>query len=131
MWTCPNCGRAFQRNQQAHYCGEAPKTVAEYIALQPPEARPHLLAMQEAIRTAVPNAAESIAWSMPAYQNGDQSISFAACKNHVSLYAGADAIAAFAEELGKYQTNKSAVYFPYGKALPRPLIGALARWRLQ
>ncbi len=29
MWTCPKCGRTFQRQEQSHYCGKAPETVDE------------------------------------------------------------------------------------------------------
>lgn len=33
MWVCPKCKREFKRVNQSHYCGKAPETVNEYIAL--------------------------------------------------------------------------------------------------
>ena len=35
MWKCPKCGRTFQKAHQDHYCGEPPKSIAEYIERQP------------------------------------------------------------------------------------------------
>lgn len=35
MWTCPKCGRTFKKREQDHYCGKAPETIEEYIAMQP------------------------------------------------------------------------------------------------
>ena len=34
MWTCPKCGRTFKRQEQSHFCGKAPETVADYIEAQ-------------------------------------------------------------------------------------------------
>ena len=34
MWECPKCGRTFKNTNQDHYCGEAPKTIEEYIENQ-------------------------------------------------------------------------------------------------
>ena len=31
MWTCPECGRTFKKQNQSHYCGKAPETVEDYI----------------------------------------------------------------------------------------------------
>lgn len=39
MWTCPKCGRTFQRQEQGHYCGKAPETIEGYIEGQPEEVR--------------------------------------------------------------------------------------------
>ena len=42
MWKCPKCGRTFKNTNQDHYCGEAPKTIEEYIERQPEQAQPFL-----------------------------------------------------------------------------------------
>ena len=68
MWMCPRCGREFKRTNQGHYCGEAPKTVLEYIDTQPIETHSHLKEMMNAIQNSVPCVNERILWSMPYYE---------------------------------------------------------------
>lgn len=130
MWTCPKCGRTFKRTNQGHYCGNAPASVEEYIESQPLETRAHMHEIRNAICSSAPNVNERIAWSRPTYGKGGNSISFSACKKHVSFYAGAAVIEKFKSELSEFTTNKNAVYFPYEKALPLELIGDIAGWCL-
>ncbi|MBC8537169.1 DUF1801 domain-containing protein [Clostridiales bacterium BX7] len=130
MWICPKCKRAFKRTNQGHYCGKAPETVLEYIALQPPEAHSHLTEMMTTLQSSAPSINERILWSMPYYEKEGKSVSFSACKNHISFYAGAEAIEAFACELDGFVTEKNAIYFPYRKALPTELIAKIAKWCL-
>jgi len=53
-----------------------------------------------------------------------------ACKNHVSLYVGSEAIEEFASELSEFTTMKNAVYLPYNKILPSKLIEDIVKWCL-
>ena len=128
MWTWPKCGREFKKTNQGHYCGKAPETVSEYIESQSSEARSHLTKLADIIRDSVPGVNERISWSMPTYEKAGKSVSFSACKNHVSLYVGSEAIEKFASELGKFATKKSAVYLPYNKSLPSGLIEDMVKW---
>ena len=50
LWKCPKCGRTFKNRNQDHYCGEAPKTIEEYISRQPEQARDYLRRMNEVIK---------------------------------------------------------------------------------
>ena len=127
MWMCPRCGREFKRTNQGHYCGEAPKTVLEYIDTQPIETHSHLKEMMNAIQNSVPCVNERILWSMPYYEKEGKSISFSACKKHISFY---EAIEAFASELSEFVIKKNAIYFPYDKALPTELIENIVKWCL-
>lgn len=130
MWKCPKCGREFKRTNQGHYCGKAPETVLEYIALQPRESQTHLTEMMTVLKNSVPDVNERILWSMPYYGKEGESISFSACKNHISFYAGVEAIERFAPELKEFATKKNAIYFPYDKALPANLIERIVKWCL-
>ncbi len=130
MWTCPKCGREFKRTNQDHYCGKAPETVLEYIALQPLETHSRLTELMTTIRDSIPCVHECILWSMPYYKKGEKSISFAAFKKHISFYVGAEAIEEFSSELNEFVTKKNAIYFPYSKALPTQLIADIAKWCL-
>lgn len=130
MWKCPKCGREFKRTNQGHYCGKAPETVLEYIDLQPSETHAHLTEMMTIVKNSVPNAKECILWSMPYYEKDGNSISFSACKKHISFYAGVEAIEKYALDLTEFTTRKNAIYFPYDKALPANLIESIAKWCL-
>lgn len=127
MWTCPKCGREFKRTNQGHYCGKAPVTVEEYIELQLPETHPHLNDIRSIIRSSVPDVNERILWSMPTYEKNGNSISFAVCRKHISLYVGIEIIEKFKTELDGFTTKKSAIYFPYDKGLPSELIGEIVK----
>lgn len=127
MWTCPKCGRAFQRKNQSHYCGKAPETVLEYINAQPLATHSHLTEMMITLRNSVPWIKERILWSMPYYEKEGKAISFSACKEHISFYVGAETIEEFASELNEFVTKKNAIYFPYHKALPTKLIATIAK----
>ena len=81
LWKCPKCGRTFKNRNQDHYCGEAPKTIEEYISRQPEQARDYLRRMNEVIKAALPDAVEKISWSMPTYWKKYNLIQFAAFKN--------------------------------------------------
>lgn len=130
MWICPKCGREFKRTDQGHYCEKAPKTVLEYIDSQPIETRTHLTEMMTILQNSVPGVNERILWSMPYYEKNGKSISFSACKKHISFYVGVEAIEKFALELEDVVTKKNAIYFPYDSALPTKLIEKIAKWCL-
>ena len=130
MWICPKCGREFKRTNQGHYSGKAPKTVLEYINSQPIETRTHLTEMMFILQNSDPCVKERILWSMPYYEKEEKSISFSACKKHISFYVGAEAIEKFALELNEFVTKKNAIYFPYDRALPTKLIEDIAKWCL-
>ena len=130
MWICPQCQRAFKRTNQGHYCGKAPETVLEYINSQPLETHSHLINMMITLQNSVPCIQELILWSMPYYEKKGKSISFSACKKHISFYVGLEAIETFASELNEFVIKKNAIYFPYDKALPAQLISEIAKWCL-
>ena len=128
MWICPKCGREFKRRNQSHYCGEPPKTVEDYILQQEEEVQSYLWLLHQTILRALPDAKERIAWSMPSYDLKEPIVQFSAFKNHVSLYAGADAIQYFEEKLQGYVCKKSAIYLNYDQPLPEGLITEIVKW---
>ena len=120
MWKCPKCGRTFKKENQGHYCGEAPKTIDEYINAQDEEFRSQLYAVREALKRSLPDAAEKIAWSMPTYWQSGNIIHFAANKKHIGLYPGPEAVAHFAEKLDQTgcKYSKGSIRIPYSEDLP-------------
>ncbi len=126
-WKCPKCGREFRKKMQDHYC-DKPQTVEEYIAFQEDYIRPRLERLRSVIREAIPEAEERISWSMPTFRKGKNLIHFAAFKNHIGLYPGEEAIAAFAERLSDFEVAKGTIRIPHRRDLPEALIADIARW---
>ena len=128
MWTCPNCGRTFKRTYQDHYCGQAPASIDEYIERQEDGIQPALVCLRNAIRDAIPEAEETIAWSMPTWKRKGYLIHFAASKNHVGLYVAEEAVAAFEERLTGFETRKGVIRLKHGQEMPLALIADIAQW---
>lgn len=128
MWQCPKCKREFKKENQEHFCGESPKTIDEYIKMQPEIVQPVLYQVRDTIHAAIPDAEERISWSMPTFWKKHNIIHFAASKKHLGLYPGPDAIVHFADLLTDYKSSKGAVQFPYNKPIPLELIAEIAKW---
>jgi uncharacterized protein YdhG (YjbR/CyaY superfamily) len=107
-------------------------TIDEYIALFPPELQERMTLLRKTIKEAAPEATEKISWAMPTfYQNGNL-VHFAAFKNHIGFYPGADGVELFRNsfEEGKYGFSKGAVQFPHTRSLPLELITEIVRFRV-
>ena len=105
----------------------------EYIASKPKHVRVILERVRGAIRAAVPAAEETISYQMPVYTlHGVPVLYFASWKHHYSLYPASDAlVAAFRDELRKYQRTKGTIRFPLFDPVPVSLIKRIARFRAQ
>jgi uncharacterized protein YdhG (YjbR/CyaY superfamily) len=86
--------------------------------------------MLECLREAAPNADEAIKWGVPAISYKRILFTFAAYKNHISLYPTPSVIKALSGKLKDYKTSSSAVQFPLDKPLPQPLIREIADLRV-
>ncbi len=128
MWQCPECKRQFKNTNQDHYCGEAPKTIDEYIVAQPEEVQPLLNQVRDTLRDTLPYAEERISWSMPTFWRKRNIIHFASFKKHIGLYPGDKAVEHFSVRLTEYKTSKGAIQFPHNKPLPLQLISEIAKW---
>lgn len=106
-------------------------TVADYVASQPPAVRPTLRKVRAAVRKALPKAAETISYKIPAYRIGGKAvIYFAAWKRHYSIYpATRTLVAALKDDLAPYEVAKGTIRFPYDRTVPVALIGRIAKIR--
>ena len=109
----------------------APKTINEYIAAAPKEAREKLREMQACIREAAPGATESLKWGLPAFSYRRILVTFAAFKHHIGFYPTPSAVKAFEKELSRFKTAKGSIQFPLEKPLPLPLIRKITAFRVQ
>ena len=113
-------------NRQADY-----STIDEYIALYPTDIQRILKKIRATVREAAPEAVERISWRMPTFHQKENLVHFAAMKNHIGFYPGAEGVAAFAARLGEYKTSKGAIQFPLTKPVPYELIANITRFRVK
>ena len=101
-----------------------------YIANQPVDLQVLLLNVRMSIRQALPDAVEKISYQMPTFWQGRSLIHFAAQKNHLGIYQGAEAMKHFTPRLTEYKTSKGAIQFPYNSfdAEQIKLIAEIAAW---
>ncbi|MEJ8756977.1 DUF1801 domain-containing protein [Pontibacter sp. H259] len=108
-----------------------PETFGAYISGYPDAVKERMQQLRETIRTAVPDAIESISYAIPKYSLGKKSVWFAAYKNHIGLYPmyGMDALE---NEIAPYRgpKTKDSLHFLHTKPLPLPLIARIVTYKL-
>ena len=102
--------------------------IEKYILEQQPELQERLRQVWKCISEAIPDAEQTICYSMPTFKKQKNIIHFAAFKNHIGIYPGPKTIEAFQDRLSAYKTSKGAIQIPHTEALPLELIADLARW---
>jgi uncharacterized protein YdhG (YjbR/CyaY superfamily) len=109
------------------------RSVDEYIGAQAASSRATLECVRAAIRGALPEADETIAYNMPTYKwRGRAVIHFAAWKHHYSLYpASAKLLRFFKKDLVSATINKSTIRFPLDEPVPVALLTRIAKFRVE
>ena len=107
------------------------EAVDAYIAGFPPDKREALEHIRAVIRSAAPDAVETISYAIPTFdQNGKHVVHYAAFKNHLGFYPTGEGAAAFAEELSAYGGSKGSVHFPYDQPIPEDLVRRIVLHRV-
>jgi uncharacterized protein YdhG (YjbR/CyaY superfamily) len=110
----------------------APKDVKTYLAGLPAEQRAALQKLRKAVKAAAPKCEEVISYAIPGLRYKDYGlISYAAWKNHVSLYAGANAAKRYKSELKGYETAKGTIRFPNDAPIPVSLVRKIVKGRMK
>jgi uncharacterized protein YdhG (YjbR/CyaY superfamily) len=108
-----------------------PLSVDDYIASFPPDVQEILQHIRLIIRDNAPEAAEIIAYGMPAYKTYKKPlVYFAAFPNHIGFYATPTGHEKFAKELSQYKQGKGSVQFPIDQPIPYGLIAAIVKFRV-
>jgi uncharacterized protein YdhG (YjbR/CyaY superfamily) len=105
-------------------------TIDEYISQFSPEVQKILLEVRDVIKKAAPEATERISWQMPTFYLDGNLVHFAAHKNHLGFYPGAEAVEVFKNEIAEYKSSKGAIQFPYSKPMPFGLITKITKYRV-
>lgn len=92
--------------------------IDEYLQNVPAPEQRELERIRTIIKQTVPEAEEVITYSMPGFKyKGKYLVSFAAFKNHLSLFPGADPIGALKDVLKDNITGKGTIQFTLEKPL--------------
>lgn len=116
---------------------EATKTLSArdvdaYLAALPQEARVALEKLRKTIRAAAPMAEEVISYQVPTFKYHGPLVSFAAFRNHNSLYVvNPSILKTFAAELKPYETSGTTIQFSADRPLPATLVKKIVRARME
>lgn len=109
--------------------------IDDYISAQPQEVQDILQAIRATIKSAAPEAEETMNYDIPAFSlvkggKRDKQIMFAVFKKHIGFYPFPSTIEAFEKELAAYTFAKGSVQFPLNKPIPHDLITQIVKFRL-
>ena len=104
----------------------------EYIASFPEDIRGKLEKIRAAVRTAVPDAEETIRYGIPTFRlDGTNLVHFAAFKDHLGFFPTPSGVKHFNRELAAYTLSKGTIRIPLDTPVPYDLIERSARSRAQ
>jgi uncharacterized protein YdhG (YjbR/CyaY superfamily) len=108
------------------------RTIDDYLAALPAEARDALEILRNQIKAIVPEAEECISYSMPAFRlDGHVVAGFKATRKGCSYYPfSGRTLATLAADLAGYDQTKSALHFDPGRPLPKGLVRRLIKTRI-
>jgi uncharacterized protein YdhG (YjbR/CyaY superfamily) len=109
------------------------KTVADYLATVPKDARAALLKLRADIKAAAPDAIEGISYQVPVFKlDGKPLVGFGAATAHCTFYvmSTSDAMRARLAELKTYKRGGGSIQFPASKPLPAALVTKLVKARI-
>ncbi len=102
-------------------------SIDDYIGTFPAEVRTVLEQVRETVRTAVPEAVETISYDIPTFTlDGRALLHFAGWKHHLSVYPAPTGDDEVAQRLEPYRSGKGTLKFPLSQPIPYDLIGRLA-----
>lgn len=108
------------------------RTVDEYIARAPRNMQASLRDLRRAIKSASPEAQETIAWRMPCYKYHGMLVFFAAFENHMSFFpASKSTVDEFGKELKAFEISGTTIHFTPEKPLPTALVKRMVRARMR
>ncbi len=112
-------------------CLATATSVEDYLAALPDERRSAVQELRRTIRAAAPEATELISYQMPAFRShGQFLVSYAAFKNHYSLFPASEAVVdGLGEELQPYLSGKGTIRFPADAPIPAQLVTRIVQIR--
>ena len=107
------------------------RDIDSYIAAFPKDVQILLQKVRRAIRSAAPEAEETISYRMPAFKQHGMLVYFAGFKEHIGFFPPVRGDAALARALSKYAGPKGNLRFSHDEPLPLGLIARIVRHRVR
>jgi uncharacterized protein YdhG (YjbR/CyaY superfamily) len=107
-----------------------PRTVDDYIATFAPDIQAVLQRIRRTVKSAAPDAEETISYRMPAFKLNGMLIYFAAFKKHIGLYPPVRGDDSLMRAVKPYAGPKGNLQFPFNKGIPYPLIRRIVKARV-
>ena len=108
-----------------------PRTIDEYIAAFSPEVQAILERIRSTIRTAAPDAQETISYRIPAFTRNGTLVYFAAFKAHIGFYPPVRGDARLEKATAPYAGEKGNLRFPLDQPIPYRLIERIVKHRVK
>jgi uncharacterized protein YdhG (YjbR/CyaY superfamily) len=105
-------------------------SVNAYLRAVPPAPRAALQKLRKTIKAAAPQATEVISYGIPMFKHHGMLVSYAAFKEHCSLFMSTSITQALKQELAPYDTSKGTIRFAPDKPLPVALVRKLVKARM-
>lgn len=102
------------------------KDIDEYIAAAAPDAQAILTEIRQLVKTAVPDAVETISYQMPAFKRKRIFFYFAAFKKHIGIYPPVQGDEELQQALLPFRGEKGNLKFPLDQPIPYDLIRRVA-----
>lgn len=110
---------------------QPPAGIDGYITQFPAEVQAVLRDVRAAIRSAAPEAAETISYRMPAFRQHGILVYFAAWKSHIGLYPPILGDEVIEQAVARYAGPKGNLQFPLAAPMPLDLIERIVRLRVE
>jgi uncharacterized protein YdhG (YjbR/CyaY superfamily) len=110
---------------------QPPKDIDEYIARFPADVRVVLEQVRTTIRTAAPEAKETISYQMPAFKQHGILVYFAGWQQHIGLYPPVSGDKALEKDIAQYSGPKGNLQFPLDEPIPYDLIERIVKLRVK
>jgi uncharacterized protein YdhG (YjbR/CyaY superfamily) len=110
---------------------ERPKDIDSYISQFPAEVQAILERVRATIRSAAPEAKETVSYLMPAFMQHGIIVYFAAWKQHIGLYPPISGDKALEKAVARYAGPKGNLQFPLDEPIPYDLIERIVTLRVR
>jgi uncharacterized protein YdhG (YjbR/CyaY superfamily) len=109
-----------------------PDTVDAYLASFPDDTRRLLEEVRAALRSAIPDAVDSISYAIPALKvAGRPVIYFAGARKHIGVYPAPTGDRSFEDAIAPHRSGRATLRFPLDQPIPVDLIERIGRAALQ